>query len=165
MKRLIKCIGHTFEVILIMASVIICIGYMLSGHDNLDFGIERITEITGYALDNNRTELILHKSNPSDSMVIVKDNRGIETIINQMDTLVETDKRWKCVHIAESEAYEIIQANFSTSYQTDQHFRVVCEIGSGYYDYMFYETSPSGINGCLIDADTGTIALYIFNAG
>lgn len=163
MKRIVIFICHVVEIMLVVTSALICIGYALSGHDNLTFGMERITDITGYVFDDNFTELILHKTNPSDSIVMVEDFRGIETIVTQMDMLVETDARWSTVHIAESEAYETIRSCFSSSYQTAQHFRPICEISRGYYDYMFYETTDGGIKGCLVDIETGTIALYIFN--
>ena len=145
----------------------VCIYYYLSGHDNLDFGIKRINGITGYEFDQKRTELILHKSNLCDKIVMVQDLRQAETIRTQMEMLVVNDNRWKRVHIPESEAYETISKDFAGAMQTRQHFRPVCEIGNGYYDYMFLDvnddhTSHKDRHGCLVDIDTGTIALYIY---
>ena len=163
MKRVVVFMCRIVEIVVVLVSVLICMEFALSGHDNLEFGIERITGITGYELDKEHASLILHKTNRSDSIVMMSDDRTVETIMEQMRTLVETDDRWKNVHIAEGEAYEIIRSYFSGAYQTSQHFRPVCEIGGGYYDYMFHEKKKGGIKGCLIDIETGTIALYIFN--
>lgn len=166
MKRAVVFMCRMVEIVVVLASVFICVGYVLSGHDNLEYGIQRIAGITGYEMNEKRAELILHKSNRCDSIVMVSDNRTAETIVEQMETLVETDARWKRVHIAESEAYEIIQSYFSGAYPTSEHFRPVCEIGGGYYDYMFYEKKEEGRRGdrkgCLVDIETGTIALYIY---
>lgn len=163
MKRVIIFLCRIVEIGIILTSIFICIGYQLSGQDDLDFAIERINGITGYALDGAYTDLILHQTNPSDSVVMVVDTRAAEIIIKQMDGLVATDARWKRVQIAENEAYDFIASYFSNSYQTDQHFRPVCEINRGNYDYLFYETDDGDIKGCIIDVDTGTIALYIYN--
>ncbi len=166
MKRFITILFRAFEILLVAASVMICIYYHLSGHDNLAFGMERITGITGYAFDQKRVELILHKSNLCDSIVMVQDHRPAETIRSQIESLVVNDDRWKRVHIPESEAYETIAGNFAGAMQTKQHFRPVCEIGNGCYDYMFLDVSDNAYHknryGCLIDVDTGTIALYIY---
>ncbi|MBE5773471.1 MAG: hypothetical protein E7337_06015 [Clostridiales bacterium] len=163
MKRLIIFLFRIIEIVIVLSSILICMGYQLSGHDDLDFGLERISGITGYALNTAYADLVLHQSNPSDSVVMVVDTRATEIIIEQMDELIATDARWKRVQIAESEAYDIIVSYFSNSYQTNQHFRPVCEISGGYYDYLFYEKEDFGIKGCIVDVDTGTIALYIFN--
>lgn len=163
MKHVFVYLSRMLEILLIVASICICINYVLSGHENLEYGIERITGLTGYVLDAGKSELILHKTNASDSIVMVEDNRSIREIKSQMDNLLANDDRWTSVHIAESEAYPIIHSCFSGSYQTSQHYRPVCEIDNGFYDYLFFEKDKGGIIGCLIDIDTGTIALYIFN--
>jgi len=164
LSRIFVFLSRIIEIMIVLASVLICIGYVLSGHDNLEFGIERITNITNYTLDNEHAELILHHTNPSDSIVMVHDARSIAVIMNQMNLLVDTDDRWTKTRIAEDRAYGIIKTRFSTSYQTDQHFRPVCEISGGYYDYLFYEEEDGDIKGSLVDVDTGTVVLYIFNA-
>ena len=166
-KRILIIIFRLLEVLVVSASVIICIGYHLSGHDNLEFGIERITGITGYELNQSRAELILHKSNNCDSIVMIHDFRSTEIISSQMETLVAKDDRWKKVQIPECEAYNTIERDFAGSMQTNEHFRPVCEISNGYYDYEFLDiktdhTSHIDRYGCLVDVDTGTIALYIY---
>ena len=162
MKRVAILLCRIVEIAIVLASMLICIEYVLSGHDNLEFGMERITDITGYVLDHEHTDLILHQTNPCDSIVMVNDTRPIETIRDQMEKLATGDVRWKSVQIPEAEAYEVIASSFSNSYQTDLHFRTVCEIGGGDYDYLFYEEGKGSISGCLVDIDTGTIALYIY---
>lgn len=162
MRRVIILLCRIVEIVIVLASILVCIGYKLSGHDNLEFGIERIYAITGYALDSAYTDLVLHQTNPCDSVVMVVDTRSTEIIIEQMDRLIATDAGWKRVQIAENEAYDFIASYFSGSYQTAQHFRPVCEINGGYYDYLFYKTESGAIYGCIVDIDTGTIALYIF---
>ena len=166
MKRIIIIIFRVLEVLLVSASVIVCIYYHLSGHDNLEFGAERITRITGYELDQSRTALILHKTNRSDSIVMIQDLRSTEIISSQMEALVVKDAKWKKVHIAECETYQIIARDFAGSMQTSQHFRPVCEISNGFYDYEYLEINVERNHkdryGCLVDIDTATIALYIY---
>lgn len=164
MKRVFMLLCRIVEIFVVLSSILICIEYLLSGHDNLEFGMERITGITGYVLDHEHTDLILHQTNPCDSVVMVSDARSIEVIRDQMENLVASDTRWKSVQIPENEAYEVIASFFSNSYQTNLHFRPVCEIGGGDYDYLFYMEKNGSIKGCLVDIDTGTIALYIYNA-
>lgn len=163
MKRIIILLCRIAEIVIVLASMLVCIGYQLSAHDDLDFGIQRIKGTTGYDLDSACADLILHQTNPSDSVVMIVDTRATEILVKQMNDLVVNDTRWRRVQLAEHEAYDYIASHFSTSYQTDQHFRPVCEISGGYYDYLYFETDDGDIKGCIVDVDTGTIALYIFN--
>ena len=94
MKRVVVFMCRIVEIVVVLVSVLICMEFALSGHDNLEFGIERITGITGYKLDKEHASLILHKTNRSDSIVMMSDDRTVETIMEQMKTLVETDDRW-----------------------------------------------------------------------
>ena len=94
MKRVVVFMCRIVEIVVVLVSVLICMEFALSGHDNLEFGIERITGITGYELDKEHASLILHKTNRSDSIVMMSDDRTVETIMEQMKTLVETDDRW-----------------------------------------------------------------------
>lgn len=119
--------------------------------------------IIGYTFDYEEASLILHKTNMCDSIVMIKDHRSPEYIDEQMKALVKIDDRWSSIQINERDIYREAILNFSYSMQTNQHFRPVCEINGGDYDYMFIETTDHGdIYGGLVDVETGTIAMYIF---
>jgi len=157
-KRFI--IIQVVEVLLII--VCIAIHRWLYTPLDLDNGIDRIEHITGYTFNRNWADLILHTDHPCDSIVMVKDYRNTNIIEDQMASLLSTDPRWSSVHIAENDAYAFIESHFSGAVQTSLHFRPVCTIDDGYYDYMFYNKKKKDIYGCLVDVDTGTIAMYIF---
>ena len=84
MKSILKYLFRIIEVLLIICSLFICINNLLTPEDNLAFAISRIENLTGYDLDKRKTELILHKTNRCDSIVMVHDDRSTNEIYKQM---------------------------------------------------------------------------------
>ena len=160
-KIYIKRFILSLVILVVIIYFLFSINLVLSKHDDLKYGIQRLMTYTGYACDRDKADLILHRSNPSDSVVMLWDYRSPDSIISYMDGICESDPRWRETYIGESETYNYIDSHFSGSDQSSLHFRPVCYINGGYYDYQFFEENEERIVGCLIDADTVTIALYL----
>ena len=163
---------HKIMVAIIVVESFLCIIFTciflfnsLTPPDDLNFAIERIEGITGYSIDIEDAELILHKSNASDSIVFIRDwNLMINGYINDQNLdFMEKDVRWSKTNIPENEVFSVVHDYVIGSSATRLHFRPVCYIDGGEYDWMFYDGEPyHDSHFCIIDIETGIIALYIF---
>lgn len=149
---------------IVLAAALIVLNETLSKHDNLTYGIERISGITGYPLTEERVSLILHKSNQSDSIVMIHDLcRQPDEVRAIMEELVAADERWQPANIAQKDAYLEVVSHLAWGFGKYEHFRPVCDIQDGAYDYIFVD-NPQKRDTCvsLVDVDTSTIILYIY---
>lgn len=150
------------SLIVLFASLIV-LNEALSGHDNLAYGIQRISNLTSYPLTEEKSSLILHKSNQSDSIVMVHDCRLPDEMQRIMEQLVATDNRWKPVKIAQKDAYHEVVMHLAWGFQEYEHFRPICDIGNGEYDYIFVDNPQKRDTVIsLVDVETATIILYIY---
>lgn len=149
--------------LIVLAASLIVLNEILSKHDDLAYGIQRISGITGYPLTEEKASLILHKSNNSDSVVMVRDYRQPDDVQGIMERLVTTDNRWQSVEIPQRDAYQEVVRHIAWGFEKYEHFRPVCDISDGEYDYMFVD-SPRKRDTCisLVDVETATIILYIY---
>ncbi len=160
MKILFRCV----EIVAFILASCMCIYWISYGHDTLEEGCERIERITGYPTSAEHSQLILHKTNDSNSVVIVEEYLSSkEKIKATMEQLVTTDEHWTAASIRQNDAYKYIseqldQGEYIRSY--DQ-FRVTCDINNGEFDYTYVNEDYTRV--CLVDVDTKTIALYILS--
>lgn len=160
----VRIVFRCFEVTIVAIAFLICLNWFFSGHDTLEYGCERIQEITGYPISSENASLILHKSNPSNSIVIMNDFfRRPDEIESILQELMITDKRWTRTSINQNDVYTQVSAQLAYGYQSYPPFRVICDIEGGNFDFIFVDNPHGGDTCvCLIDADTATIALYIY---
>ena len=129
MKRVIvsalKIILWSIISLVVLAASLIVLNEILSGHDNLAFGVERISGITGYPLTEEKASLILHKSNQCDSIVMIHDYRQPDEVQGIMEQLVATDGRWQPVKIAQSDTYQEDVKHIAWGFEKYEHFRPV----------------------------------------
>ena len=163
LERVLKVILWSALSLVVLAASLIVLNEVLSGHDNLAYGIERISGLTGYPLTEEKASLILHKSNQCDSIVMIHDYRQPDEVQGIMEQLVTTDGRWQPVKIAQSDTYQEVVKHIAWGFEKYEHFRPVCDIGGGEYDYMFVDSPRKrDTHISLVDIETATIVLYIY---
>ena len=163
LERVLKVILWSALSLVVLAASLIVLNEVLSGHDNLAYGIERISGLTGYPLTEEKASLILHKSNQCDSIVMIHDYRQPDEVQGIMEQLVTTDDRWQPVKIAQSDTYQEVVKHIAWGFEKYEHFRPVCDIGGGEYDYMFVDSPRKrDTHISLVDIETATIVLYIY---
>ncbi len=163
----IKIIFRCVEIVAFILASCMCLNWLLSGHDTLEEGCERIERITGYPISSEHSQLILHKTNESNSIVIVEDFSSEEKMKAIMEQLVATDERWTAVSISQKDAHEHISRQIEEGQiPSYAYFRVICDIEDGDFDYIYVDNPHGGdADVCLVDVDTQTIALYIYLSG
>ena len=125
--------------------------------ETLEDACALLKEATGYELFSEDAELIINTHKGLASVSFVRDRQ--KNIDSKCSELAQSDLKWKKIQIHQQD----ISCFLTDTVKAIAEFEVIFDINNGYYDWAYIDAGVGrDICVCLVDVETGNIALYMW---